>query len=383
MRAQKVKFILCAHTPFNIAREKNIIKIAKKRGDYMLHVNNYSYENSYFAAANGYTGFRSYFDSIFNNEKLDMTFILKGGPGTGKSTLMKRILCHFEKSGYQRDAIFCSSDPESLDGVIISRGAARVAVIDGTAPHERDARLPGVCDVLVNLGEGFDLRELASRKSEATELSKKKKEAYSKAYKHLFAAACVAKDIDYNYSNYADYTEAEKQARSLVEDACDSHAKEIRRLLKSSFGCRGYQRITDKVNSEKRTVRISGDGVGEYILIRKIHDVLEERGTLSEVYISPFSDDIIEGVSTETTAWTVSRTGGDVDASAKGARSDNTLSSLFRIHDELLDMAADEFSRASKYHFALEKIYSSAIDFSFNDRVFCSLSAEIDGILEK
>ena len=45
----------------------------------------------YFASANGYRGFRSYFNEVFAEEGLDKLFILKGGPGTGKSTLMKRL----------------------------------------------------------------------------------------------------------------------------------------------------------------------------------------------------------------------------------------------------------------------------------------------------
>ena len=34
---------------------------------------------SFFAAANGYSGFRSYFDKIFNPKDYDAIYILKGG----------------------------------------------------------------------------------------------------------------------------------------------------------------------------------------------------------------------------------------------------------------------------------------------------------------
>ena len=76
-------------------------------------------EFKYFAAANGYKGFKSYFPTIFNPREYDKIFILKGGPGTGKSTIMKSIANELYDNGAKVESIHCSSDPQSLDGVII------------------------------------------------------------------------------------------------------------------------------------------------------------------------------------------------------------------------------------------------------------------------
>ena len=43
----------------------------------------------FFAAANTEEGFYSIFESVFPPSALDKIFIIKGGPGTGKSTLMR------------------------------------------------------------------------------------------------------------------------------------------------------------------------------------------------------------------------------------------------------------------------------------------------------
>ena len=51
----------------------------------------FGYDRAYFGAANGYSGFRSQFGEIFNSHNMEKLYILKGGPGTGKSTLLKRI----------------------------------------------------------------------------------------------------------------------------------------------------------------------------------------------------------------------------------------------------------------------------------------------------
>ena len=45
----------------------------------------------YFAAANSAYGFHNSFCEIFSPDKLQRVYIIKGGPGTGKSYLMKNI----------------------------------------------------------------------------------------------------------------------------------------------------------------------------------------------------------------------------------------------------------------------------------------------------
>ena len=63
-------------------------------------------------------------------------FILKGSPGSGKSTVMKRIAARAEAEGHPLTVIRCSSDPDSLDGVMLTD--LGVAVADGTSPHSLD-----------------------------------------------------------------------------------------------------------------------------------------------------------------------------------------------------------------------------------------------------
>ena len=117
--------------------------------------NNEIRDNTYFGAANGYGGFRSNFNAIFSPEELDKLFIIKGGPGTGKSTLMKKIKERYSSSA-SIITILCSSDPDSLDGILIKKNGVTIGIADGTAPHVIDAKYPGVIEEIVNLGDGFD-----------------------------------------------------------------------------------------------------------------------------------------------------------------------------------------------------------------------------------
>ena len=128
----------------------------------------------YYAAANSYKGFISFFDKVFDSKEFDRIYILKGGPGTGKSSFMKKIATNFCDQECETDEIYCSSDPKSLDGIIIKKESRRIAIIDGTAPHERDAVIPGAIDEIINLGEGWDSRWLIAKRNKICELTEEK-----------------------------------------------------------------------------------------------------------------------------------------------------------------------------------------------------------------
>lgn len=91
----------------------------------------------YFAGGNTALGFYNLFES--NLQGLQRIFILKGGPGTGKSSLMKAIGSEWAERGYDIELIHCSSDKDSIDAVIIP--ALSVGIVDGTAPHVIEPRL--------------------------------------------------------------------------------------------------------------------------------------------------------------------------------------------------------------------------------------------------
>ena len=60
-------------------------------------------------------------------------YIIKSGPGSGKSTLMRRVERHAQAAGLETEEVLCSGDPDSLDAVMIP--ALGAAVVDGTAPQ--------------------------------------------------------------------------------------------------------------------------------------------------------------------------------------------------------------------------------------------------------
>lgn len=87
----------------------------------------------FFLGANSGRGFQSLFPQFCAPEQYHDLLVLKGGPGAGKSTMMKTIGAAMEEEGEAVEYLYCSGDPTSLDGVHFPR--LRTAIVDGTAPH--------------------------------------------------------------------------------------------------------------------------------------------------------------------------------------------------------------------------------------------------------
>lgn len=88
----------------------------------------------YFLGANTPSGFVSRFDQLTDPEQFDRVYVLKGTPGNGKSTLLRRVAAAFEEKCGGIELIHCSFDPDSLDAVVL--GDWRCVVVDGTPPQE-------------------------------------------------------------------------------------------------------------------------------------------------------------------------------------------------------------------------------------------------------
>ena len=109
---------------------------------------------SLFPGAMGPDGFISCFDHLIDEQDHRRTIILKGGPGVGKSTFIRRLHAALAAENEQSTLYFCSGDPDSLDAAVIpSHG---LLILDGTAPHVVDPQIPGARDSLVNLGACLD-----------------------------------------------------------------------------------------------------------------------------------------------------------------------------------------------------------------------------------
>mgnify|MGYP003317514924 CR=1 FL=1 len=119
-----------------------------------------SKKTSFFLGANTPDGFVSFFDELYNPYNSCTAYIIKGGPGTGKSTLMKKIGQTALDKGYNAEYVYCSSDGKSLDGLIVPE--LNLSVADGTSPHTLEPKFPGAAESIINPGDFWNKEKLRS-----------------------------------------------------------------------------------------------------------------------------------------------------------------------------------------------------------------------------
>ena len=147
----------------------------------------------YFLGANSPSGFYSLYHELLPAEQARSIYILKGGPGCGKSTLMRRVAALAEEAGETVEYILCSGDPDSLDAIVLPQ--KQIALVDGTAPHVVEPKYPGLVEQYVNLGACYQKDGLQSIRQELMSCMKGYKGCYQRAYRCLGAAAEIFEDM--------------------------------------------------------------------------------------------------------------------------------------------------------------------------------------------
>lgn len=149
--------------------------------------------HTYFFGANTPEGFHSEYDTLQQDPRIKRLVILKGGSGCGKSTLMRRVAAKAEALDLLKEEILCSSDPDSLDGLVLPE--LGLALVDGTAPHVVEPKLCGCGANYLNLGVYYR-EEMLSAAAPALRAAKAANHAcYGPAYGCLAAAAAVGQVI--------------------------------------------------------------------------------------------------------------------------------------------------------------------------------------------
>ena len=162
-----------------------------------------------FPGNNSIRGFHSFYRSGLSG--MERICILKGGPGTGKSSLMRCVAEYFSERGVDVELWQCSSDNDSLDGVLIP--AYKTALIDGTPPHGMDPVYPGVREEIWDLGVFWDGDILRKKGSEIIALTDRITATFGSAYETLKEAG----EWDSKLLALRQGEESEERAKAFAE----------------------------------------------------------------------------------------------------------------------------------------------------------------------
>ncbi len=146
----------------------------------------------FFAGVTSGEGYISHLDKVYSPEDGWRTYLIKGGAGMGKSTLMKSVAAALMSEGAKGWLAPCPSDPDSLDAIIFPD--IKACVMDATSPHIVNPVYPEVCEVTINLADHCNKEQLAPHSKDIISAFKQSSELYGKAYRYMSAASSLIAD---------------------------------------------------------------------------------------------------------------------------------------------------------------------------------------------
>jgi len=143
-------------------------------------------------------GPRNYLETLVGH--LSKRFILQGEPGTGRSTLVRRIAERAEIKGFDIEVFHCSLDPKRLDHLIISD--LSIAIVNGSDPH---AYKPKDGDTVIETGNWVDRGRLEAFEEEIAAARGMYQKAFEQAVSFVARAKAVHDEMETHYIPNMDF----------------------------------------------------------------------------------------------------------------------------------------------------------------------------------
>lgn len=334
----------------------------------------------YFPGSNTPKGFYSYYDYIMEKNEAKRVIILKGGPGTGKSTIMKRVANHLNKKGYETEILHCSSDPDSLDAVCVRE--CGFLILDGTSPHVVDPKLPGAVDEIINLGQYWDKEKIAKKKDEIMNLGKVISGNFVKAYDYLAAAKNISNRIDRELTYEVPKSIVNEYEQKIKEEFdLKMHSERqgvVRRAFLGAFTSLGRINYIDTyAKNASQIYEIKTDfGIDNNNFLKNIATYFSDAGYDVHCFYCPISPDVkMEHLyipqhrvffTTENKYHSLSKAEPTVEIDFRNNKINDVSTDIYddiEIYNILLQKACAMLSKAKKLHDELEEKYIPCMDF--------------------
>lgn len=244
-----------------------------------------------FPGGNTSEGFFSYYRYLLEKGTRRI-FVIKGGPGVGKSTLMKKVANRLLELGYDLELHYCSSDNNSLDGIAVIN--AEIVMVDGTAPHIVDPKYPGGLDEIINLGECWYTEGMEGNREKIIASTKEVSRLFTRAYGFLKAARPIADNIIAMHSNSMNFLPVNKAVlvleKMLLDHTYQSESQgSERHLFSNAYTPEGHVDFTDSILQDVGKVYYLEGliGTGKSTIMKKIAARAMEKGMDVEIYHTP------------------------------------------------------------------------------------------------
>ena len=211
----------------------------------------------FFLGANTGAGFVSLYPEFTAAAESAFFWYIKGGPGNGKSTLMRRAAERAESAGLTVETILCSGDPDSLDGIYIPE--KKLGYVDATSPHVQEPAVPGAAGKYLDLSAFYRPipPETAAELAAFFPLYRRE---YARAYDMLHAAMLVSPGSIPGVVTEDTKAHARKRAEAFAEKTVhrSDTTYEKRRFL-SAYTCRGAVLLSETAASFGRVYTLDNE----------------------------------------------------------------------------------------------------------------------------
>ncbi|MBE7024833.1 MAG: hypothetical protein E7408_02100 [Ruminococcaceae bacterium] len=329
-------------------------------------------ERHMFAGVNTPQGFFSRFDHIMSEGVDSRKIFIKGGPGMGKSTLMKKIVKRAGEEGLDCEIFHCSSDPSSVDGVHIP--ALKTAIVDATAPHNSDPVYPCIGGAIFDVSVHVDKEKLHHDPDEIIFQTMRKKRAFARGYHFLAAALPLLRQLDSEYMESTDvrgiYVAAEKLASRVLGSENGAGGQRPRELFVSAITPEGFVNYADSVFANTYCIAVKGS-FGTSLFVRRFAELARLRGFETVCFYCPMRpNDKMEHVyipalrvSLTTYDYYTHASAGEIVELDEYIEHISGIGDLHTCAGALMQRAIDAFAEAKTAHSLLESVYVPAMDF--------------------
>ena len=206
-------------------------------------------------------------------------------------------------------------------------------------------------------------------------MNDKKSHAYKKAYEKLHKSSIFYTNIKAEISNSFDYRACITACEHAFDMLSPTGTSTRGTRLLSSFSKGGRAFLNSTAQAVSHRIGVRGIYGSECIFLSMLSELLSEKGIPYVKIVSPLDPTVTEGIyfTDDDIMVVIDNTdGADLDTvellpiNKKSAFFDEikALEVGMKLYEEASRLA---FEEASKYHFELENIYGSAVDFSVID----------------
>lgn len=346
-----------------------------------------------FPGGNTSVGFYSLYKYIISQQEARRIIVIKGGPGTGKSSLMKTVGKHFLEKNFDIEHHHCSSDNNSLDGLLIK--GLNAAIIDGTSPHIVDPVNPGAVDEILNMGDCWCEEGFKTSRENIIEINKEIGNTFKRCYKFLGAARSVHEDWSSCNKEALNLSQLNKLKEYIKNQIFSDPLTEMgfdRHLFATAFTPNGIVTFADNLlwGYDNVYVLNGGPGSGKSNVLGYIKDQALNRGYYVEAFHDPFIPERLEHIfipklsfalvtSNEINQMKLPGKQFDMDAIVLGNKKINYSNQTEEdkgIFYELINKALAILSGAKELHDKLETYYIKNMDFD-------QVNKKMDFVMEK